>query len=313
MTSHLEPIERLKFSTGVERTLDMDELDRGYHPRFALGFGLFLHHLTRVWFRYQFRHADRIPARPCLLIANHSGAGIADVLCLVGAWADQFRGTRRGVGMMHKMYINAPVIGTIARGFGAVPADPRSGALALERGHDVLSFPGGDIDSSRPFTEARRVIFGQRRGYIRLALAAGVPIVPVATIGSHYTYTLLPGGTTIARVTGMKHWARAERYPLILGSLLAIVAFALALASLVPWWVALLAGLSAVIPNPVRVTTEVLPAIDVAARTLHITDPDERIEAAHQLVLGALEQRVAAMQHREEAPVEHELVDGSRN
>jgi 1-acyl-sn-glycerol-3-phosphate acyltransferase len=226
--------------------------------------------------------------------------GIVDVLCLLGAWAARYDGARRGVGMMHKMFITAPIVGAIARGFGAVPADPAAAKLAFARGYDVASFPGGDIDSCRPFNEARRVFFGPRRGYIRLALAERVPIVPLATLGSHHTYTLLPGGAAIARVTRMKRWARCERFPLVLGTVIAVAVLALTIAGLAPWWALALAMLAMVVPNPVRVTTLVLPPIDVAARTAHIADPDARIEAAHELVFGALEHAVATMEHGEQ-------------
>jgi len=50
-------------------------------------------------------------------------------------------------------------------------------------------------------------------------------------------------------------------------------------------------------PNPVRITSEVLPPIDVTQATAHLSDPAERIEAAHQLVHGALQRAVASMRH----------------
>src|SRR5688572_682306 len=181
----------------------MHDVDRGYRPAFARSFGRMMHGVTRLWFRYRFRHEERIPASPVLFVGNHSGIGIADVLCLLGAWMAIHDGRRRVVGMMHQAFISAPVIGPIARAFGAVPAHRETAKGAFQRGHDVVCFPGGDLDACRPFHEARRVVFGPRRGYIHLALDAGVPIVPVATIGSHHTYTLLPGGAWISRATRM--------------------------------------------------------------------------------------------------------------
>ena len=274
----------------------MTDVDRHYRPRFARVFGRAMHLVARVWFRYSFRHPERIPEGNALFVGNHSGIGIVDVLCLIGAWTVAFDGKRRGVGMMHKMFI-APPVGWIARAFGAVPAHPHAAREAFSRGYDVASFPGGDIDACRPFFEARRVHFGPRRGYARLALEQGVPVVPLATIGSHYTYLLLPGGAWIARVTGMKRWARCERFPLVLGTVLAFGVAALAVAGVLPWWSALVAAAVALVPNPTRVTTEVLAPIDVAAATAHIADVESRVEAAHALVHGAIARAVATMQH----------------
>ncbi len=272
-------------------------IERDYHAGFALAFGRFVHTISRVWFRYQLRGTERIPDRACLFVGNHNAIGIVDVLTLLGGWMHHLRGRRRIVGMMHKMFVTAPIVGRVARAFGAVPADPTSAKEALARGFDVASFPGGDLDACRPFTEARKVVFGARRGYVRLALELGVPIVPVATIGSHHTYTMLPGGSTIARLARMKQWARTERFPLVLGGLLAVIAGGLAIAGLLPWWGFGLASVVALVPNPVRITSEVLPAIDVCAATAHIEDPQARVEAAHALVLGALSHAVATLEH----------------
>lgn len=276
----------------------MHPIDEHYRPGFARAFGRWLARVNGVWFRYQLRGTWRVPAGGCLFVGNHSAIGIADVLCLLGGWTLAFGTTRRAVGMMHKMFVQAPIVGHIARAFGAVYADPENAREALARGWAVACFPGGDLDACRPVTEARLVHFGPRRGYVRLALAQGVPVVPVATVGSHYTYTLLPGGAWIARVTRMKRWARCERFPLVLGVLGAFAIDALAVAGIVPWWCVALAAVAALVPNPVRITTEILAPIDVCALTAHITDPAARVEAAHALVYGALSEAVATIQHR---------------
>ncbi len=276
---------------------EAEALESHYRPGFAVAFGRLMHAVNRVWFRFSLRGQLNVPNTPCLFVGNHSGIGIADVLCLLGGWLAHTKGRRRFVGMMHKMFIQTPVVGHIAAAFGAVPANPDNAKAALRRGYDVATFPGGDLDSCRPFTEARRVVFGGRRGYVRLALETGVPIVPVATIGSHFTYTLLPGGAAIARITRMKQWGRCEKFPLVLGTLVALLVAALALANVVPWWLVPVAVLLALVPNPVRVTSAFLPPIDVTSATAHITNESERIEAAHAMVHEALSKAVATMQH----------------
>ncbi len=292
----------LSRETPIHMAHDHDPIDARYNARFARAFGGAMSAITKLWFRYAFRRADRIPAGKALFVGNHSGIGIADVICMLGASTTALPDGRRCVGMMHKAFIRTPVVGHIAAAFGAVPADPSSAKEAFARGHDVVCFPGGDLDACRPFYEARRVYFGKRRGYVRLAIEHNVPIVPLATIGSHLTYVLLPGGASIARVTRMKSWARCERFPLVLGELLALTVLALAFAHVAPWWVAAIAMLTALVPNPIRITTEVLPPIDVAAETAHIADPAARIEAAHALVHGAIDRAVATMTH--EAPAQ---------
>ena len=43
----------------------------------------------------------------------------------------------------------------------------------------VVVFPGGDYEVFRPWTERNQIEFGGRKGFIVLALSAGVPVVPI--------------------------------------------------------------------------------------------------------------------------------------
>jgi 1-acyl-sn-glycerol-3-phosphate acyltransferase len=273
------------------------DVDADFRPWLYSAFGSYQSAFNRVWHRYTMRGMDRIPERPCFFVGNHSGIGVADVLCMLGAWQERFGLRRRCVGMMQDMFVAMPVVGWFAKGFGAVYASPANAREAFARGHDVVCFPGGDIDACRPVTAAREVRFGDRRGYVRLALATGVPIVPIATLGSHYSFVVLPGATRLAKIARALGAKRSRAFPITLGTVGVVAAIALAaLGVMSPWWIAL-ALLAAVIPTPVRITSEVLEPIDVCARTAHIEDPAERVEAAHRLVHGALAHAVGRMSH----------------
>jgi 1-acyl-sn-glycerol-3-phosphate acyltransferase len=273
------------------------DVDTDFRPAVYLAFGRAMHAFCRIWFRYRMRRMDRVPRGPALLVGNHSGIGVADVLCMLGAWRARHGLERRGVGLMHDLFVAMPVVGWIARSFGAVAAKPELARQAFDRGYDVLVFPGGDLDACRPLHMPRDVRFGPRRGYVRLALERGVPVVPVATIGSHWTYLVLPGGAWLARVFGAKRAARVVSWPVTVGAVVLVAVIALAAASVVsPWWI-LAAVVAAIVPSPFRVTSEVLPPIDVCAATAHIADPAERVESAHRLVHGALQEAVSGMRH----------------
>jgi 1-acyl-sn-glycerol-3-phosphate acyltransferase len=269
-----------------------------FRPSFFLAFGALMHRSTRIWFRFSLRGWERLPTGPVIFVGNHSAIGVADILCMLGAWRTRFGLSRRCVGMMHDLFVRFPIVGRMAQGFGAVPANPRAAREAIARGHDVICFPGGDIDSCRPFTAAREVRFGRRRGYVRLALETGLPIVPLATIGSHWSYLILPGGETVARILGLRRWTRNTTWPITVGGVAAAVVIALVLASALPAWAIIVALVAMLLPTPVRVTTEMLEPIDICAATAHLEDPAARIEAAHLLVHGALVSAVGTMGHR---------------
>lgn len=272
------------------------ELDRDFSTSIFLGFGGLMRAVTKVWFRYEITGLETIPDRPCMMVGNHSGVGVADVLCLLGGWVGHFADRRRVVGMMHDLFVGSPLVGDLCRGFGAVRADPAAARAAIARGNDLAVFPGGDIDACRPLTRSREVDFGPRRGYVRIALETATPVVPMVTLGSHGTYLLLPLDP-LWRAIRLRRWSRLSRFPISLaGVALAATAVAAALGAAPAWWVALLVA-AALIPNPVRVTSRVLPAMDLAAMTVHVADPDERVELAHRLVHGALADALRTMRH----------------
>ena len=135
--------------------------------------------------------AARLPAGPCVIVANHrSHADTAALIAAlparrqpaVAAAADYwFRGAVRR-GTCRALCAAFPV-----RRSGGGGADLAAAARLLAAGHDVIVFPEGS--RSR---DGRTGDF--HRGAARLAMAAGVPLVPAAISG---TGTLLPpsGGT----------------------------------------------------------------------------------------------------------------------
>jgi 1-acyl-sn-glycerol-3-phosphate acyltransferase len=253
--------------------------------------------VTRNGFRYALRGIERIPSAPCLFVGNHSGAGVIEVLCMLPAWHARFGHTRPVWALANKVSLGYPAIGPWLRSVGAVPASRENGRTMLGRGRDLLVFPGGDIDSFRPFWQHRTVVFGKRRGYVRLALETGVPIVPIATIGAHLTYLMAPGNAWLAERLGLKRRARLESAPVTLGLLGTLAVSGAAAFALLDPLVLLGMALAAAVPLPVRITSEMLPPIDLARELPSSLSDHERVERGHELVYGALQERVRTMQH----------------
>jgi 1-acyl-sn-glycerol-3-phosphate acyltransferase len=267
-----------------------------FRPRILAVVAGFLHWFTRLYFRFHLRGAGNLPPGPCLVVGNHSGLGLADVMCLLGAWPRAFA-ARRAVGLMADSFIRAPLAGWLFRAIGAVPASQKNARRAFDSGHDVIVYPGGELDCCRPFYQPRVVEFGDRRGYVRLALERRVPVVPLATIGSHWTLPMLPGGRLVSCGLHTRRWLRNDRLPLPVTWLVGLAGLAAGLAGWVPWWAAAALGLAGLCLIPARVTSALLPPIDVAALTAHLPDGAERVERAHALVHGALAGAVCKMQH----------------
>jgi 1-acyl-sn-glycerol-3-phosphate acyltransferase len=167
------------------------------------------------YFGLEIKGWENVPAAPAMLVSNHSGGTtIPDVWGLLIGWYRQFGTGRPCHPLAHEIILGTE---TTARYFsrrGVLKAHPGVAASVLTRfRRDLLVMPGGDLDTWRPYRERYTVRFGGRRGYAKLALRTGTPVIPVANAGAHETLLVLTDGRKIARALGLNNVARAEIFP----------------------------------------------------------------------------------------------------
>jgi 1-acyl-sn-glycerol-3-phosphate acyltransferase len=214
--------------------------------------------IFKRYFRAEVRDLDRIPAAGgALVVSNHSGGMFTpDVLIFAPAFYNKF-GYDRPVYTLAHYGVFLANVGDWLRRAGVIEASRENAAKALRDGAIVLVFPGGDFDSYRPTVAESVIDFGGRTGYVRTALEAGAPIVPVVSIGAQETQLFLMRGDSIARLLGLKR-ARVEILPLSIG-------FPFGLSVIVP----------PNLPLPSKIVTQVLEPIDIAAQFGDDPDIDE--------------------------------------
>jgi 1-acyl-sn-glycerol-3-phosphate acyltransferase len=225
------------------------------------------------YFRCETELEGELPSGPYLAVANHNGmTGTPDMFCHMAAFWRHCTPSRLAYGLMHDMPFHVPFAGAWLNASGAVAACHKNAHAALDRGATVLVFPGGDVDACKPFSARYEIRFGHRRGFIRLALAEGVPIVPVVSVGAHESLYILNDGSWFARNFGLKKWFRSNVAP---------VGVAL------PWGI--VAGIPYPhFPPPVKVHTRFLEPIHFRQPPSAAADP-EIVEACFQKVLGAMQ------------------------
>ncbi len=132
-------------------------------------------------FRATLHGADGIPAvGGALLVGNHTLFGI-DSFILGALMALE---TRRSMSWLaERNLFRIPTIGLALRYVGAVPGTPDDAVRLLRAGHLVGVYPGGVDDSFKLASERYVLKWGERAGFARVAIAAGVPIVPIAATG----------------------------------------------------------------------------------------------------------------------------------
>jgi 1-acyl-sn-glycerol-3-phosphate acyltransferase len=147
--------------------------------------------LVRLLFRPSLQGCEHLPEGPFLVVANHSGGGYSELSSLAWLWQQRFGDSRPVAAMAAPPVFLIPGGGMLLGSLGAVPATYRHAEAAFASGASVLVFPGGDFDCFRPIWQANKVDFNGRKGYLRLARKAGVPVVPLGIHGSHYTAPVL--------------------------------------------------------------------------------------------------------------------------
>ena len=172
--------------------------------------------IGRVYFRWEASGVENIPAEgPALLVGNHNGGIMPfDSFLAFSAIWDRFGGDRALYALGHDLLRMDPVGRRLTEKFGVLRAAPRAAEDALRAGHLVLVYPGSDLDSWRPWRDRNRIQLGGRKGFLRVAIREGVPVVPVVSVGTHEQLVVLSAGQRIARRLGLKRRLRSEAFPI---------------------------------------------------------------------------------------------------
>jgi 1-acyl-sn-glycerol-3-phosphate acyltransferase len=249
---------------------DLDERDPDYIreslPRLWL--------LASLWFRADVRGLGNIPDEgPVLLVGNHSGGNLTpDTTVFTLAFSTYFGVERRFYQLAHNLVLSMPGL-SFLRKYGTVAASRDNARKALRKGAAVLVYPGGDYEVHRPSWQGGRVDFGGRKGFLRLALDEGVPIVPVVSIGGQETALFLSRGERLARLLALDRLFRLKVLPISLA---------------LPWGLNV-GDMLGHIPLPAKITVEALPPIDLTREFGPDPDIDEVYEHLTRLMQDTLD------------------------
>ena len=230
--------------------------------------------IMKTYFRSEVRDMDRVPDGGALIVSNHSG-GLTpmDVPIIAYALVDEFGSERPFYVLAHDFIFTGP-LGPLMRAMGFLPASRENASALLEAGAVTILFPGGDHDVFRPTREANRIDFAGRTGYVRVALEAGVPVVPVVSIGGHETQLYLARGERLAKLLRLEKLLRTSQAPLILGF---------------PWGVG--GAFPPNLPLPSKIVTQVLDPVHIREEFgdhPDIAEVDEAVRARMQAALDEL-------------------------
>lgn len=237
---------------------------------------------------------ERIPEGPALYVANHNaGLMMPDVFILASAIYRARGLTDMPYGLVHDLALRPDALNRLLCPIGAVRARPGTAERIFARGAKALAYPGGDLEVMRPFSKRDQVVFGNRRGYVRLALRTGVPISPVVTAGAHSAFMVLDDGGRVARALHLPQWARVNVVPTVLSF---------------PW------GLTfgfppPYIPMPTRIYSEVLSPIRFAWTGEAAAADEKWVDECHARVVDTMQVALTRLARQRREDRKHDFAD----
>lgn len=228
----------------------------------------------KAFFNPVVRGLERIPRGAGLYVANHNGGVLFPDVYIVASAIFRARGLiDTPYALAHDLAIRPRYLNELFAPLGAVRAAPENAHRLFEAGHKVLVYPGGDVENLRPFRDRDRIVFGERRGYVRLAIREGVPIIPVVSSGAHSSMLVLDDGGRIARLLGADKLLRVKVCPVVLSF---------------PWGLTI--GLPPpYLPIPTRIYTEVLEPIHFEKTGPAAAADSDYVEQCHLRVIDAMQ------------------------
>lgn len=179
----------------------------GFHPDAARRAMLPAALAYRHYFRVEPHGIENVPTGGVMLIANHSGQVGYDGMMLGMSMLLDARPPRMARGMGEYFFWKNPFLGTLASRSGTLVGTPANCIAMLEAGECVMVFPEGARGANKPFRKRYQLQrFGT--GFMRIALASRVPIVPIGIVGSEEQQ---PG---LANLEGLGHKLGLPSFPI---------------------------------------------------------------------------------------------------
>jgi 1-acyl-sn-glycerol-3-phosphate acyltransferase len=194
------------------RSVDIDEF--GLDASAIMRAEPFLDFLLDRYWRVQLQGIEGLP-RPALFVANRAGLLPYDGLLLSHALARESPGTPRPRFLVSDGVESLPFVNPRLTRLGAVRAGRENALRLLRSGSCVIAFPEGIKGSQKSFSERYRLQSFGRGGVIRIALEAGVPLVPVGIVGGEEVHPLLGRAEGVERKSGLPFVPITPTFPLL--------------------------------------------------------------------------------------------------
>jgi 1-acyl-sn-glycerol-3-phosphate acyltransferase len=135
-----------------------------------------------------FQGIENVPRGPAILIGNHGTLGYESLLFFERVLAEC---GRLPVGLADRFFFKIPGVRDVLVRLGGARGTIANGLRALAEGQLLVIYPGGARETLKRESDKYRLLWDKSFGFARLALAAGVPIIPFAAAGVDDTFRVV--------------------------------------------------------------------------------------------------------------------------
>lgn len=152
----------------------------------------------RLYFSPRFYGLEKIdPAKPTLLVGNHTIYGVLDVPLLI-AQVYRDKGILIRTLADHAHY-DIPGWRSMLDRVGGVEGTRENCSILMERGDHVMVFPGGAREVSKRKGEQYQLTWKRRTGFCSMAIRHGYNILPFAAVGPDDVYDIVLDAEDVLR------------------------------------------------------------------------------------------------------------------
>lgn len=206
--------QAMRDGMGGDRRAPTDLPDYGHDPAFLTRLGPLLDFFYTRYFRVRTLGLENVPLEgPALLVANHSGGLPYDGAMLLWGMHKLHPGHRRVRPLVANFAFRVPWMVNVMARIGGVRAAAANALPLLAKGELVAVFPEGLKGIGKPFRDRYQLVRFGRGGFVRLAIDAGVPMIPVAIVGAEEIHPVIGKLTRVAQPFGLPYIPVTPTFP----------------------------------------------------------------------------------------------------
>ena len=169
----------------------------------------------RYWFRVETEGIENVPSEDgALLVANHSGALPPDAPMIMQAIRNEHPSPRPLYMLGENWFRGYPGVSMIVNKMGLVPAHRENAQRLLrDEGRLAVVFPEGQKGTRKVYWQRYRLRRFGRGGFVRTAIRARVPIVPIAVVGAEEAMPIFAHLKLFQKLSGLIYFPLTPSFP----------------------------------------------------------------------------------------------------